>query len=341
MKREFCLGSAIGLGVLSFSAPVLAQISSDGTLPIPTVVPPSVNGNDFLINNGTRSGNNLFHSFSQFSVPTKGSAIFNNATDVQNIFSRVTGSQLSNIDGILKTQGNANLFLMNPNGIIFGPNAQLQLGGSFLGTTANSIKFGDGIEFDTVNATPALLSVKVPIGLQMGSTSGSIQVQGSGHTLVNARPTVRATSYVQQQGSLKVSPGNTLALIGNNIQLSGGILTAENGQVALGSVGNSTIEINTTTPQWGFSYNEISNFSDIQLTNAALLDTTGSAGGSIQIQGKTVQIQNSSLLFIQTQGAQNAGSISIHADVLELSGALPNRDRSLNPIGKDWNGEGH
>ena len=94
----------------------------------------NLNGTAFKINNGIRSVNNLFHSFSQFSVPTNGSAIFNNVTDVQNIFSRVTGSQLSNIDGILKTQGGANLFLMNPNGIVFGPNARLELGGSLLGT---------------------------------------------------------------------------------------------------------------------------------------------------------------------------------------------------------------
>jgi filamentous hemagglutinin family protein len=142
----------------------------------------------FEINNGTRSGNNLFHSFSQFSVPAGGSAVFNNALDVQNIFSRVTGSQLSNIDGILKTQGTANLFLMNPNGIIFGPNAQLNLGGSFVGTTASAIKFSDGIEFNTVNAAPALLSVNVPIGLQMGQNSGAITVQGTGHQIKNTTP---------------------------------------------------------------------------------------------------------------------------------------------------------
>ncbi len=145
-------------------------------------------GGVFEINNGTRSGNNLFHSFSQFSVPTAGSAVFNNAVDVQNVFSRITGSKVSNIDGILKTQGNANLFLMNPNGIIFGPNAQLQLGGSFLGTTASGIKFADGIELNTVNETPPLLSVKVPIGLQFGTAPAPITVQGTGHRLRQASP---------------------------------------------------------------------------------------------------------------------------------------------------------
>ncbi len=134
---------------------------------------------------------------------------------------------------------------------------------------------------------------------------------------------IRPTAHPPQLGSLQVLPGKTFALMGNNIQLSGGILTAESGQIALGSVSNGNIQLNTTSPQWGFSYDNASNFSDIKLTNAALIDTSGNPGGAIQLQGKTVQVQNSSALFIQTHGTQNAGSISVNADVLELSGALP------------------
>ncbi len=124
-----------------------AQITSDGSLN--TTV--SQSGNNFTITNGSRVGNNLFHSFSQFSVPTKGSAFFNNASDIQNIFSRVTGGNISNIDGLIKANGSANLFLLNSAGILFGANAKLDIGGSFLGTTANSIKFADGIEFSAIN----------------------------------------------------------------------------------------------------------------------------------------------------------------------------------------------
>ena len=128
MKRILIGAVAALASAISIGDRVIAQVVPDNT--VGTQVTQS--GTAFQINNGIRSGNNLFHSFSQFSVPTNGSAIFNNVTDVQNIFSRVTGSQLSNIDGILKTQGG--LFLMNPNGIVFGPNARLELGGSFLGT---------------------------------------------------------------------------------------------------------------------------------------------------------------------------------------------------------------
>ncbi|MEB3217877.1 MAG: filamentous hemagglutinin N-terminal domain-containing protein, partial [Nostocales cyanobacterium 94392] len=131
--------SVAGFGLISgmltcaiYSTSVNAQVVPDGTLK--TTV--SQSGNNFTITNGDRVGNNLFHSFSQFSVPSKGYAFFNNASDIQNIFSRVTGGSVSNIDGLIKANGSANLFLLNPSGIVFGKDASLNIGGSFVATTA-------------------------------------------------------------------------------------------------------------------------------------------------------------------------------------------------------------
>ncbi len=314
------LGSVTMLiNAIGLSQEAMAQVVPDSTLGTQV----TLNGTAFEINNGTRSGNNLFHSFSQFSIPTNGSAIFNNAADVQNIFSRVTGSQVSNIDGLLKTQGSANLFLMNPNGIVFGPNAQLQLGASFLGTTASGIKFGDGFEFNTVNATPPLLSVNLPIGLQMGSNPGSIQVNGTGHSLVS--PMTTSTPYFPTgpTGGLSVQPGKTLALVGGPINLTGGGLTAEQGRIEIGSLGSmETIALEMSSPRWAFNYATTQRFSDITLSNRSIVDVSGAGAGSIQVQGQRVSLTDGSVLFVQNRGIAPAGNIQIRADSLDVVGGF-------------------
>ncbi|WP_442947888.1 two-partner secretion domain-containing protein [Nostoc sp.] len=294
-------------GIWSSSAN--AQVISDGTLN--TTV--SQSGNNFTITNGSRVGNNLFHSFSQFSIPSNGSAFFNNAADVQNIFSRVTGGNVSNIDGLIRANGSANLFLLNPNGIIFGGNAKLNIGGSFISTTANSIKFADGTEFSAINPQAnTLLSINVPIGLQLGHNPSAIQVQGTGHLDIESDiiPTIRNPSPTR----LQVQAGKTLALVGGNLNLNGATLSAETGHIELGSLGGAgLVSLVPTTQGYKLEYGNGQSFSDIQLAQKSLLDVSGVNAGSVQLQGRNIRLSDGSLVLAQNYGSLPGGDIRFQA----------------------------
>jgi filamentous hemagglutinin family protein len=152
------------------SPSLIAQVTSDDT--VNTQV--TENGNTAEITGGETRGDNLFHSFQDFSIETGNEAAFLNADDIANIFSRVTGGNISNIDGLISANGSANLFLINPAGIIFGENARLDVGGSFYGSSASSILFEDG-EFSATDLdNPPLLTINAPIGLNLRDQPGDI-----------------------------------------------------------------------------------------------------------------------------------------------------------------------
>ena len=151
----------------------VAQITPARRLPNNSSV--TINGNTFNIIGGTQAGRNLFHSFQSFSVPTGGTAYFNNGLDIQNIISRVTGGSVSNIDGLIRANGVANLFFLNPSGIVFGRNAQLNVGGSFVGSTANAIQFGNaGIFSASTPNTPTPLLTINPSALLFTQTNPGV-----------------------------------------------------------------------------------------------------------------------------------------------------------------------
>ena len=302
-----------------FNYPVAAQIEADNTLPVNSDV--IKNGINFKIDGGTSRGNNLFHSLKKFNVLTGGEAFFNNANSIENIFTRVTGGSISNIDGIIKANGSANLFLMNPAGIIFGENAQLKLGGSFFGTTAENIKFTEG-EFNAVNPqAPPLLTINLLVGLQMGTNPGNIEVKGSGHNLIAQNPTFAPYINPGSSSLLKVEPGKTLALIGGDILLDGATLNAATGKVELSSVKNGVVNLNQNIQDLTLNIPQNSTLGNIQLSQQSLIDVSGEGAGKIQINGNSVSLKDGSVLLVQNQGLLPAGDIDINAtESLEVIG---------------------
>ncbi|NEO83034.1 MAG: filamentous hemagglutinin N-terminal domain-containing protein [Spirulina sp. SIO3F2] len=332
------VGSTIGsvaisgftIGSFTIAPPLMAQtINADGT------VGTTVSGaGPFTITGGTIQGTNLFHSFTDFS-PTTAATTFdlNNASyggtasGITAIINRVTGGNISNMNGLLQVLGGADpdFFLINPNGIVFGPNAQLDLNGSFIGSTANSIVFPEGLEFAASDTTAApLLTINRPVGLQMGSDPGSIAVNDVGHDLTRQlfQPTVRS---MLTTSPLQVATGQTLALIGGDVDLTGGVLMAEGGNIELGTPHNATVGLTPGTTGWTVDYASATNiFGDITLMQQALLDVSsdgaGTAAGSTRLFGANVALSEGSIVLSQNLSSQPGGGIQVDATDTALLG---------------------
>jgi filamentous hemagglutinin family protein len=215
MNRPYILLALIAWWgyALAFESSGLAQsvvpMGDTGTVVLPGM--PS----QILIQGGTQTGGNLFHQFQQFGLSTGQTATFQVNPSVGNIFGRVTGGQASVINGLLQvTGGNANLFLINPAGVIFGQNARLDLPGSFTATTA------EALEFSAQN----WLSVN---GLnQYGNLAGNV----TGYAWLNSAP-----NPVVNAGELQVKSGQQVMLSGGMV-INTGTIAAPGGKVTIAAV---------------------------------------------------------------------------------------------------------
>jgi filamentous hemagglutinin family protein len=178
-------------------------------------------GNTYNITGGLRPGNgpNLFHSFEHFNLGAREIARFNNTTPsiaTSNILSRVTGGTFSHINGTIDTLSypTANFYFLNPAGVIFGPNAALNVNGSVHVGTADSLNLADGARFSAVpGPSDALISAAPPVAFGfLGPTAGKVTVDHS---------------------TLTVPDGKALALVGGEISIVGGTLTASGGPIEL------------------------------------------------------------------------------------------------------------
>ncbi|MBO9997630.1 MAG: filamentous hemagglutinin N-terminal domain-containing protein [Cyanobacteria bacterium SID2] len=312
-----------GTTAVSIAAPVvlsasssIAQISPDGTLPDNSRV--NVDGDRFVLEGGTEAGGNLFHSFDRFNVPENTEAFFNNNPNIDRIITRVTGGDLSTIDGTISANGTASLFLINPNGIRFGENARLQIGGSFFATTAEHLLFADGTQFSASDPQAGtLLTINVPIGVQFGDTPGSIVNRSQAPS---SFPSLDPQLPLPENAGLEVSPGQVLGLFGGNIAIDGGNLSAFQGQIHLGSVGGAGIvQFGQTPTGLTFDYRGVPQLGSIDLSNGAVVTASGLGGGSIELRGETIDLTGGASLRSDTFGDFDGRGIDIDARTFQLS----------------------
>jgi filamentous hemagglutinin family protein len=310
MKPDnYLLCFSIGLisSYLCLSIPTQAQIASDSSMSIPTRINKQ-SDKLFEIVGGTEAGINLFHSFAEFSVRDENIARFiNNNPAIQNVIGRVTGSSASEIFGKIESGGstpNFNLFLLNPNGIVFGPNASLDLKGSFIATTANAIQFGNrGFLSVSSPNDPSLLTVKPSAFFFNQVRPNSIGYQGNDQSVTG----------------LKVPDDKSLLLLGGDLTIDGGKLTAPNGRVELGGLagtGKVALNINGNDLSLGFPDSAVQ--ADVLLTNRSIVDVSDRGSGSITINAQNIEIAGvsrltSGVLANSVSSGAKAGEISIHA----------------------------
>ncbi len=266
---------------------------------------------DCTISGSSRAGDNLFHSFSEFSIPSNVTVTF--ADDgAANIFTRVS-QRASYIDGTLAVvgTGSANFFLLNSRGIIFGPNASLSNAGSFVASTADSIQFSDGASFLSAESASPLLTISTPVGFSFDARAGAITNQSQAGP---SNPTDGSDVSI----GLQVSSGKTLAFISNGIFLDNGGLTAFGGQIVLGSVAtNSKVSF---TPDLNFSFEDALSFQDIRLGGRSVLNVSGKEG-RISISGRHISIGEGAAIANVTEGNSAKGQIDVFADEsIEIEG---------------------
>lgn len=223
--------SAIGVSgtLLINPLPAFSQIQPDRSLGAEnSVITPNVqtvNGIIDRIDGGAIRGDALFHSFSVFNVNENQRVYFANPAAIATIFSRVTGTNTSEILGTLGVLGDADLYLINPNGVFFGTNAQLDIRGSFVTTTANELVFENGYQFSAASPNaPPILTVNSPMGLAswLSPTAGTITNRGS------------------------LSVGQSMALAGHNLDLQGELWAG--GDLTLQAADTLTVRDTPSTP---------------------------------------------------------------------------------------------
>lgn len=311
-KHAFTL-SCVAIAVCILSFPCRSEIQFDGSVGVGGVYDAERSGNYHIIrdSDGQIVGSNLFYSFSYFNLPAGESVIFNNSqSSLDNVISRVTGGQPSQLNGgFYSFIPNANFWFINPAGIVFGDQASLNINGSFYVSTADYLKFADGQRWETTTATTPVLSSATPesFGFLNGHPPAGISFYGTGSGL--------AENYLGIKFS--VQEGKTLAIVGGDTTITGGKLLgmvdvesrikAPSGRVAIASVASAG-EVDLSKEDLGTE--SFSKLGKIKMDAGSYVDTSGEGGGEIIIRGGELTLNNA-FLVSDTKGRTDGKRIDI------------------------------
>jgi filamentous hemagglutinin family protein len=298
--------AAWACAVAASATAVHAQITTDGTVGPARVL----SGPHFQITEdlGRRVGPNLFHSFQEFNIRANETATFSASAGIANVIARVTGGGASSIEGTLRsTIPNADFYLVNPAGVVFGPGARLDVSGAFVVTTADVLKLADGGRFDASNPANDLLTMAAPADFGfIAANPASVHVNGATLTVAPGRSMTVAAGGVQIVGGRVEAPGGRIELDADTVSVSeGGTVSADNGGAIAVNAGES---VTLTGPA--------------SIAAAGLsLGGSGGAAGSVAIDTGLLRITDDAFISVSSIGQGAAGSVSITADRVELSRA--------------------
>jgi filamentous hemagglutinin family protein len=331
------------LSLLAFTGAFLtAETASAQSLP-PSVRTPQAdktlgtqvtgNGNNFNITGGLNRGQTLFHSFKDFSIPTGGAANFNNPAGTLDIISRVTGNLFSDINGTLNSNG-ANFLLINPNGVVFGPNARLNVGKAFAASTASGVDLVDG------------QGRKVTFGTNPSGDAPLLKINPNvffNVSRLNMGANVPNNPGIVNYGKLQTNNDSQyIGLIGGNVTLDGkyggGKIIAPGGRVDLGGL-NSAGTISTDAQGLVFGGNGLVR-GDVLLDNTASVNTPANKTlgtvkpffSKLAVAGSNININANNLNILKT--SKEASSLSAGLAINSGIKTLPAGDININATGR-------
>jgi filamentous hemagglutinin family protein len=281
------------------------HITIDGHLsPAQTLVGPNYT---IGANLGRQVGSNLFHSFGQFGLATGETAAFNGRATISSVIGRVTGGNPSAIDGRIQSNiSGANLYLINPNGIVFGPNATVNVSGSFHASTADYVRMSDGAKFQATNPDASTLSCAPPAAFGfMTASPAAITVNGS---------------VLAANGSA-LGPG-TLGLVAGQVSISGPTptgapranLSAPAGTIqvtAVAGTGEVPVDPRNTSALTVTSFDRVA-INGRSTLNADTPSGPGS-GGSVFIRSGTLTVDFGTITA-NNAGSRPGGQLVLRAD---------------------------